>query len=162
MQIGSSLKHAPNIEATFTSFKRARCLALARNSFFMFSETPGRNVTTATKLQLHKKLNDWLKLKWERYIHWFRPQRVEIRKWNASSIYLSPFVSHRCNSPNAPLPSFSTMIKECLGNSFNCCMSSSVDSASISLQDVNRFPVLDECKLPVDGVNAVLQMAVVA
>lgn len=80
----------------------------------------------------------------------------------ASQTYLSPFVSHRCNSPNAPLPSFSTMIKECLGNSCNCCMSSSLASASMSLQDVKRFAVLDECKLPVDGVNAVLQMAVVA
>lgn len=76
--------------------------------------------------------------------------------------YLSPFVSHKCNSPNVPLPSFSTIINECLGNSCNCCISSSAQSASISLQEVSRFPVFDECKLPVDGVNAVLQIAVVA
>ena len=81
--------------------------------------------------------------------------------------HLKLFVSHKCNSPNAPVPSFSTMTNECRGNSGNCCKSSSIDIASVmaSLYPFNRFApmVFVECIVPLDGVCvAVLQIAVVA
>lgn len=80
--------------------------------------------------------------------------------------HLNPFVSHKCNSPNAPLPNFSTITNDCLGNSFNCCKSSSVDIASTSLYELNKFAdagaVFVDAIVPVDGVCGALHIAVVA
>lgn len=55
MQIGSSFRQAPSSFMTFWSFRRPKCFAFDRNSFFTFSDAPGRRVETATKLDLGRK-----------------------------------------------------------------------------------------------------------
>lgn len=55
MQIGSSFKQAPSSFMTFWSFRRPKCFAFDRNSFFTFSDAPGRSVETATKLDLERE-----------------------------------------------------------------------------------------------------------
>lgn len=52
MHIGSSFKQAPMSFITFGSLMRPKCFAFDRNSFLTFSDAPGRNVETATKLEL--------------------------------------------------------------------------------------------------------------
>lgn len=126
MQMGSSFKHAPISFTTHGSLSRPKCFAFWRNSFFTLSDAPGRSVETATRLDLNEN-------EWER--------RLIDMTWLMGFIFakrethVSPFVSHKCNSPNMPHPSFSTMTNLSRGNSLSG-VSSSMSSVSNSLYEL--------------------------